>query len=113
MKRQQDGLITIFMVLWIVLTAACTHRADLIGKWQEVGKTATVEFFKDGIFKAVDNQGMAVKGRYVYDAGRLRLDIARPGLTPERVTGECSVKSGQLTLISEDGKEVEQYQHQN
>ena len=36
----------------------------VFGKWKEIGKTATLEFWKDGTFKAVDNQKMAVKGKY-------------------------------------------------
>ena len=42
------------------LRIACAKTPYLVGKWKEIGKTATLEFWKDGTFKAVDNQGMAV-----------------------------------------------------
>ena len=69
------------LVIVLFFLSFCASRPDLIGKWREVGKTATVEFSKDGTFKAVDNQGMAVSGRYslLKDGHRRNARISRRG----------------------------------
>jgi len=54
--------VRIFFTFFLIIS--CAHTPGVVGKWREVGKTATVEFLKDGTFKAVDNQGMAVSGKY-------------------------------------------------
>jgi len=55
-------------VLWLTLMSflllSWASKPDILGKWREVGKTATLEFSGDGTFKAVDNQGMSVSGQY-------------------------------------------------
>jgi hypothetical protein len=80
------------------------------GKWREVGKTATVEFSKDGTFKAVDNQGMAVSGRYtLLKDGHLRCEIQQKGGAGEVVNLTISIKGDELTLTSSRDKEVEIY----
>jgi len=40
---------------------ACADTLYIVGQWKEIGKTATLEFWKDGTFKVVDNQGMTVR----------------------------------------------------
>ena len=84
-----------------------------MGKWREVGKTATVEFLKDGTFKAVDNQGMAVSGNYTLsENGNARFEIEREDSSPEIVGGKISVRGEILTLISGDGSEVDRYERE-
>jgi hypothetical protein len=51
-------------------------KPDILGKWKEVKKVATLEFSTDGTFKAVGNQGMAVPGKYALSKdGHLRCKI--------------------------------------
>ena len=103
-------LLTVFTFFLII---SCAHTPDVVGKWREVGKTARVEFFKDGTFKAVDNQGMAVSGNYTLsENGNARFEIDREDSSPEIVTGKISVRGEELTLISGDGKEVERYERE-
>ena len=84
-----------------------------MGKWREIGKTATLEFLKDGTFKAVDNQGMAVSGKYTLSENEsARFEIERQDSSPEIVTGKISVRGEELTLISGDGKEVDRYKRE-
>ena len=64
MKKDEFKLCFALVILTLTLLLACAKPATIIGKWKEIGKTATLEFWKDGTFKAVDNQGMAVKGKY-------------------------------------------------
>jgi hypothetical protein len=82
----------------------------VVGKWQEIGKTATLEFSKDGSFKAVDNMGMAVSGKYtLLENGTVRFEIVHQGSSSEMVTGKLSVREDDLTLSFKHGNEVERY----
>ena len=102
--------LTLFTCFLII---ACAHTPDVVGKWREVGKTATVEFWKDGTFKAVDNQGMAVSGKYTLsENGNVRFEIEREDSSPEIVGGKISVRGEILTLISGDGSEVDRYERE-
>ncbi len=83
---------------------------EVTGKWREIGKTATLEFGKDGTFKAVDNQGMAVSGKYtLHGNGKVTFEILYQGESPETVNGTISVRGDELTITSEDGDEVLKY----
>jgi len=85
----------------------------VVGKWQEVGKTATLEFWRDGTFRAVDNQGMAVSGTYaLQENGNARFEIEREDSSPEIVTGKIFMRGEELTLISGDGKKVNRYKRE-
>ena len=106
-KYSFNPLLAIFTFFLIV---SCTNTPDVVGKWREVGKTATLEFFRGGTFKAVDNQGMAVSGKYtLHKNGNAKFEINRQGISPEIVIGKISVRGEELTLISGDGKEVDRY----
>jgi len=95
------------------LIISCAHTPDVVGKWREVGKTATVVLWKDGRFQAVDNQEMAVSGTYTFhDKGKVRFEIDRQGFPPEIVVGKISMQGEELTLISGDGSEVDRYKRE-
>ena len=101
-------------VLWLVpmlfLLPFCASKSDLVGNWKEAGKAATIEFSEDGTFKAVDNQGMAVSGKYTpFKDGLLRCEIQREGETVEVVNLKISIRGDELTLTSPDDTEVERY----
>lgn len=105
-----NPLLTVFTFFLII---SCAHTPGVVGKWREVGKTATVELLKDGTFKAVDNQGMAVSGNYTLsENGKVRFEIFRDDSPPEIVSGKISVRGEELTLISGDGEEVDRYKRE-
>ncbi|OGP61188.1 MAG: hypothetical protein A2162_13045 [Deltaproteobacteria bacterium RBG_13_52_11b] len=104
-------------VLWLVpvlfFLASCGPKPDLIGKWKEVGKVATLEFSTDATFKAVDNQGMAVSGKYTLSKdGRLRCEIQHKGGSEEVVNLTISIKGDELTLTSPGDSEAERYRRE-
>ena len=103
-------LLSLFMLPFL---ACCADRPGIVGKWQEVGKTATIEFSADGTFKAIDNQGMAVSGRYTL-LGRedIRCEIQHKGKSEEIVNLKISVKRDELTLTSKDDPNVERYRRE-
>jgi len=104
-------------VLWLVpmlfLLPFCASKSDLAGNWKEAGKAATIEFSEDGTFKAVDNQGMAVFGKYIlFKDGHLRCEVQEKGGAGEVVNLTISIKGDELTLASSDSREVEIYRRE-
>ena len=96
--------------LILFLLGACAFKSGLLGKWKEIGKTATLEFSADGTFKAVDNQGMAVSGRYtLLKDGSLRCEVQQGGHSTDVVNLTVSFEGDELTLTSPGSNEIERY----
>jgi len=90
-----------------------TNLHSMAGKWKEIGKTATLEFWKDGTFKAIDNQRMAVSGKYtLIEPGNVRFEIFQQGSPSEIVNGTFSLQGDVLIFTSADGKEIERYKRE-
>jgi hypothetical protein len=95
------------------LLLSCASKSDIVGKWREVGKVATLEFSADGTFKAVDNQGMAVSGKYTLSKdGKLRCEVQQEGGSKEVVNLRISIKGDELTVTSSESSEVETYRRE-
>ncbi|MFH1625042.1 MAG: hypothetical protein ABID54_07780 [Pseudomonadota bacterium] len=112
MKKETFKPIFLFLltIVLFIFMIRCAHTPWVVGKWQEIGKTATLEFSKDGSFKAVDNQGMAVGGKcMLLENGNIRFEIAHQGSPPEIVIGKLSVREDELTISFKHGHEVERY----
>jgi hypothetical protein len=101
------------IIALIFILACAANTPHIVGKWKEIGKTATLECWKDGTFKAVDNQKMAVKGKYTLtEPGNVRFEIFRQDSPPEIVNGTVSLQGDLLTVTSADGKEIEKYKRE-
>ena len=99
-----------FITLSLLALATCAHVPSIIGKWQELGTTATLEFHTDGTFAAVDDMDMAVSGTYTRQRdGRTRFEITIPGSPPDIVWGKIDVQGDELIVASDDDQEVERY----
>ncbi len=95
------------------LIISCASTPDVVGKWREIGKTATLEFLNDGTFKAVDNQGMAVSGKFtLHENGSVTFEIAHQGFSPEVIKAYLSARGDELTINPENGNEVERYRRE-
>ena len=114
MKKDEFKLCSAFVVIALSFILACAANTPyVVGKWKEIGKTATLEFRKDGTFKAVDNQKMAVKGKYsLIEPGNVRFEIFRQGSPSEIVNGTFSLQGDVLTFTSSNGKEIERYKRE-
>ena len=113
MKKDKFKLCSAFAILAFFLIMACANPPNLVGKWKEIGKVATLELWKDGLFKAVDNQKMAVKGKYsLSENGNIRFEIFRQDSPSEIVNGKYSVQGDILTFTSADGIEIQRYRRQ-
>ena len=112
-KNNKFKVCSAFIIIALFFILACANTPYIVGKWKEIGKTATLEFWKDGTFKAVDNQKMAVKGKYtLIEPGNVRFEIFRQGSPSEIVNGTFSIKGDVLTFTSGDGKEIERYKRE-
>ena len=113
MKKDKVNLYSAFAILAFTFIIACAKTPNLVGKWKEIGKAATLELWEDGTFKAIDNQKMAVSGKYfLSDHGNIKFEIFRQGSLSEIVTGKYSVQGDILTFTSADGKEIQRYRRQ-
>ena len=113
MKKDKFKLCSPIAILVFFFIMACAITPNLVGKWKEIGKTATLELWKDGTFKAVDNQKMAVNGKYfLSENGNIRFEIFRQDSPSEIVNGKYSVQGDILTFTSADGIEIQRYRRQ-
>lgn len=98
------------LIMALLVLGSCARMPAIIGTWQEIGTTATLEFHKDGTFSAVDDMEMAVSGTYSHHQdGRTRFEIISPGSSPEIVWGNINVQGDELIFSSDDNEEVECY----
>ena len=113
MKKDKYNLYSAFAILAFSFIIACANKPCLVGKWKEIGNAGTLELWKDGTFKAVDNQKMAVGGKYTLgEHGNVRFEIFRQGFPSEIVNGKYSVQGDMLTFTSADGKVIEEYKRE-
>jgi hypothetical protein len=113
MLKIRPGLSLLCAILAFSLVASCANRPHVAGKWQEIGKTATLELVKDGTFTAVDNQGMAVSGNYtLYKDGTIKFEVTRAGSSPDIVNALVTVQGDELTFVFSHSKEMERYKRQ-
>jgi hypothetical protein len=113
MKKDEFKLCSAFIILALSFIIACANTPYIVGKWKEIGKTATLEFWKDGTFKAIDNQKMTVSGKYtLIEPGNVRFEIFRQGSPSEIVNGTFSLQGDVLTFTSADDKEIERYKRE-
>lgn len=94
-----------------LLLMSCTPQLpNIAGKWRELGKTSTLEFWPDGAFQAVDDMGMTVDGTYTLEAGgNVRFDIRHENSPNEIVQGRLIVQGDELVFTSSEDKNVEIY----
>ena len=113
MKKDKFNLYSAFAILAFSFIIACSNTPNLVGKWKEIGKAATIELWEDGTFKAIDNQKMTVSGKYsLSEHGNIRFEIFRQSSPSEIVNGKYSVQGDILTFTSADGKEIQRYRRQ-
>jgi len=89
---------------FVLILASCSSKPEslIIGKWQEIGSTNTLEFFQDGTVKITGTTGLAKKsgtGTYKFiDGSRLKFEGA---LVMEV---KILISSEKLTLTDPEGK---------
>ncbi len=110
-KNKSLALAFLVLLLFPVTFLGCAST-QLVGKWKEVGKAATIEFFGNGTFKAVDSQGMAVSGKYFLSKdGNLRCEIPLSGGI-EVIKLMITIRGDELTFTSSGSAGVETYKRE-
>lgn len=56
------------LLVTFFLLASCAYGPDVVGRWQRVDGSDTLEFREDGTFTTVDNMGATVLGYYTLHA---------------------------------------------
>jgi len=109
-NSERTAFILLSFFMMVLFFTSCSSKPNITGKWKEIGKTATLEFFPSGHFKAVDNQGMAVSGRYILSSdGNLRCEIQHEGAEEEVVNLMIEIKGDELIVTSAGSREIERY----
>jgi len=112
MKKDKFKSPFLFLLAIVLLffMISCASTPKLAGNWREIGNTGTIEFLEDGSFKAVDNMGMAVSGKYtLLGNGYIRFEIAHSGSSKEIIEAKFSMREDELVISFEKGKEVIRY----
>lgn len=91
-----------FIFCFVLILASCSSKPEnlIIGKWQKIGSTSTIEFFKDGTGSITGTTGLGKKsgaGTFKFvDDSHLRLE----GLG---IVVKISVSQDELTLTDPEG----------
>lgn len=84
---------------------------SIIGDWKAVDGPATVRFAADGMFHAVDNQGMPVSGNYrLKGADGIQFEIRHAGEETETIDARVIQTGDRLTLRFPGENAVEIYE---
>ena len=104
-----SSIITVIIVV-AVFFFGCALRPTLTGKWQDVKGPATVRFEADGVFHAVDNEGMAVSGTYrlTGDDG-IQFEVTHDEAQPEIIQARMILEEDRMVLILPGDDEVQTY----
>lgn len=95
------------IILPVLFILSCAHPLEVIGTWQEPGKSSTLEFRKDGAFIAVDDMGMAVSGTYTLQAnGNIAFRITHQDASVEIIKGTLTKRGDELIFATEGEKEI-------
>jgi len=101
-----------FGIFAITFLISCTqkHSQILTGKWQEIGKKATIEFYDAHTFQAIDDMGMAVNGTYaIDDNGNVRFEIKHDDSEIEIIDAKVVFEKDDLIFNFGDTGGVENY----
>ena len=88
-----------------------TSGPTIVGNWKAVEGSATVRFAADGVFHAVDNQGMPVSGNYrLMGADGIRFEIRHGGEETETINARVIQAGERLTLTFPGEHSLETYE---
>jgi hypothetical protein len=90
------------------LSSCSSSERAILGKWQEIGGTETMEFFKDGTISVTDF-GMSMAGKYSFiETNRMKIELGGIGA----VAGPMIVKveiSGKELVLTDPKDKVSKY----
>jgi hypothetical protein len=126
MKRAWLECVVLLLGLMMAVACGSSTKKAILGKWQEVGGTETMEFLKDGNLIIAEKNvlpgkskatamlgaklGISQAGKYEFlDDGRVKLELSGLLGLAGPVICKVSVSHKELVLTMPDGS-VEKYQ---
>ncbi len=106
-RRKSINFTVVFLIVCLsvsLIFSGCTsQKSNIVGKWQEIGNTETVEFFSDNRVTVADG-GLPFTGDWSYlDDGRIKIEITMLGTTYSmtgRIEGDVlsiTIPNGQIS----------------
>lgn len=103
--------VVIALVVMILAAYACASGPSVVGRWKAVDGSATVDFTTDGIFHAVDNEGMPVSGKYrLVGPDGIRFEIRHDAAAVEFVDARVMRAGERLTLTFPGENAIDTYE---
>lgn len=101
----------IALIVIILFAHGCASGPTIVGSWQALEGNAIVTFADDGVFHAVDNQGMPVSGVYhLTGADGIQFNI-RHGKEEFETIDARIIRAGERLILSFPGENtVETYE---
>ena len=94
--------------LSLVFTAAalfvgCSQQGGLLGKWQEIGGSETMQLFNDGTVTVLSH-GFTLTGKFsVVDGDHIRMEFGVVGKVTGPKVARYSVSGDELTMTDNEG----------
>lgn len=99
------------LIVMTLVGYSCASGPTIVGNWKAVEGTATVNFAADGVFHAVDNEGMPVSGKYrLVGEDGIQFEVRHGGQETEVIDAKVVREAGQLTLTFPGEGAVETYE---
>lgn len=109
MKSMRGSRKSLILVLCIVCSAtlilSCSKPEDkILGKWQEIGGTETIEFLQDGTVTVVD-EGMTMGGTYkIVEENQIEMDLVGTGALAAPVSAKGTLTGDDITFTMPNGE---------
>jgi hypothetical protein len=95
---------TLVVLVSALLFVSCSLKSSIVGKWQEIGGSETIEFFKDGTI-SLTSHGISLNGKYTFiEDDRIKVEFGGLGSIAGPILYRASISSGELTLNDSKGK---------
>ena len=101
---------SIALLTIILAVCGCAAGPSVVGKWQAEEGAASVSFGTDGVFHAVDNEGMAVSGNYrLVGADGVQFEVLHGGHESEVIDARVAREGDRLMLTFPGENAVDTY----
>jgi hypothetical protein len=98
---------SVFLMVIVVAfgLTACTSTTNIVGKWQSIHDSGTIEFKSDGRFVIVDNMSATSKGNYkITEKNNLSRELTHSNIMKESIqpVNNPEVVKAQFVIIKNE-----------
>ena len=102
--RLKNPLISLAVLLSFLFLVGCSKQKNIVGKWQDVKRAETMEFFPDGTVAAKAG-GMSMAGKYTFlDNERIKIELGGMAALAGPMIVKFVISGNELTLTDQDNK---------